>query len=156
MDENTAVNGMASQLHEEWRKNWEKNNGVGTPRMKGSENINVPFEQLSSQWQKDNLEAAKAAYDAVTQFPNDREKGAEYIHIKWLERNGSWAPENQKLPYEQLSEDEKDKDRLHYNMMMEKMNTLGGRRRRRSIKKRKSIKRKYRTRKNRKMRRSSK
>ena len=40
------------------------------------------------------------------------------LHDKWLERNGSWAPAEQKRPYlstEQetgLSEEEKEKDRV--------------------------------------------
>jgi hypothetical protein len=131
---------MASSLHQEWRNNYEKSKGVGTPRMKSyngrpEENINVPFEELSEDAKKDNMEAAKAAYEAVTQY-SDREKGSSYIHDKWLERNGSWAPDHQKVSYEELNEEEKDKDRLHYDMMKQYLDRVGGRRRRRSMKKR--------------------
>ena len=32
--------------------------------------------------------------------------------MKWLERNGSWAPAEQNKPYAELSEEEKEKDRV--------------------------------------------
>jgi len=41
------------------------------------------------------------------------------VHSKWLERNGEWAPEEQKKPYEELSEEEKDKDRAQIKKAIE-------------------------------------
>ena len=34
------------------------------------------------------------------------------VHEEWLKRNGSWAEEKLKVPYEQLPEVEKEKDRV--------------------------------------------
>ena len=33
------------------------------------------------------------------------------VHVAWLSRNAQWAPAEQALPYSDLSEVEKDKDR---------------------------------------------
>ncbi|MBI5510611.1 MAG: hypothetical protein HY903_17780 [Deltaproteobacteria bacterium] len=39
------------------------------------------------------------------------ERASSLLHNKWVERNGSWAPEEQKVPFDQLSKVEADKDR---------------------------------------------
>lgn len=117
-----AVTQFASAAHDEWRRNFDP---TGTKeRVKknsdGSEgNINVPFEKLHPDWQRENLSAGQAAYEAVTKFPNDIEKAAEYIHIEWMKRNpkGDWNAA-QHVPYDQLPEDEKEKDRVHVRTMM--------------------------------------
>ena len=121
-----AVQQFASMAHEEWRQNFDPS---GTkPRIKknsdGTEgNINVPFDKLHPDWQKENLAAGQAAEHAVKKFPNDIEKASEYIHIEWMKRNPK-ADYNaaQHVPYDQLSEDEKEKDRVHARTMM---NLLG-------------------------------
>jgi hypothetical protein len=118
-----AVSQFASMAHDEWRKNFDP---TGTkPRVKknsdGTEgDINVPFEKLHPDWQKENLAAGHAAEDAVRKFPNDIEKAAEYIHIEWMKRNPK-ADYNaaQHVPYAQLPEDEKEKDRVHVRTMMQ-------------------------------------
>jgi hypothetical protein len=65
------------------------------------------------------LAAGKAAADAVAKFSTDMEKAAEYIHIEWMKRNPK-ADYNaaQHVPYDQLPEDEKEKDRVHVRTMM--------------------------------------
>jgi len=121
-----AVHRFASMAHEEWRRNYDT---TGTkPRIKknsdGSEgDINVPFDDLHPDWQRENLAAGKAAEEAVTKFPHDMEKAAEYIHIKWMLRNPK-ADYNaaQHVPYDELSEDEKEKDRVHARTMMKLLN----------------------------------
>ena len=121
-----AVHQFASSAHEEWRQNFDP---TGTkPRIKknsdGTEgDINVPFDKLHPDWQKENLAAGLAAERAVKKFPNDIEKAAEYVHIKWMKRNPK-ADYNaaQHVPYDELSEDEKEKDRVHVRTMM---NLLG-------------------------------
>ena len=121
-----AVQQFASMAHEEWRQNFDPS---GTkPRIKknsdGTEgNINVPFDKLHPDWQKENLAAGQAAEHAVKKFPNDIEKASEYIHIEWMKRNPK-ADYNaaQHVPYDQLPEDEKEKDRVHARTMM---NLLG-------------------------------
>ena len=117
-----SVTRFASSAHEEWRRNFDptgtkeriKKNSDGTEG-----NINVPFEKLHPDWQRENLAAGKAAAEAVSKFPNNIEHAAEYIHIGWMKRNPK-ADYNaaQHVPYDQLPEDEKEKDRVHVRTMM--------------------------------------
>jgi len=44
------------------------------------------------------------------------------MHDKWLERNGEWAPAEQKLPYDELSEEEKEKDRVVIKKAIDALN----------------------------------
>ena len=121
----SAITQFASSAHDEWRRNFDL---TGTKeRIKknsdGSEgNINVPFDKLHPDWQRENLAAGKAAAEAVIEFPNDIEKAAEYIHIEWMKRNPK-ADYNaaQHVPYDELPEDEKEKDRVHVRTMMKLM-----------------------------------
>ena len=120
-----AIEQFASSAHDEWRQNFDP---TGTKeRVKknsdGSEgNINVPFDELHPDWQRENLAAGQAAAEAVTEFPNNIEKAAEYIHIEWMKRNPK-ADYNaaQHVPYDELPEDEKEKDRVHVRTMMKLM-----------------------------------
>jgi hypothetical protein len=120
-----AITQFASSAHDEWRRNFDP---TGTKeRVKknsdGSEgNINVPFDQLHPDWQRENLAAGAAAAEAVAKFPDDIEQAAEYIHIEWMKRNPK-ADYNasQHVPYDQLPEDEKEKDRVHVRTMMKLM-----------------------------------
>jgi hypothetical protein len=115
------VTNFASLAHEEWRKNYDP---TGTkPRIKknsdGSEgDINQSFHKIHPDWQKENLSAGQAALEAVKRFPDDEEKAAEFIHIQWMRRNPK-ADYNaaQHVPYEQLSQEEKEKDRVHVRTM---------------------------------------
>ena len=119
-----AVRDFASRAHEEWRQGWIRQNaGKSVPRVKknsdGTEgDINVPFDRLHPDWQRENLAAGKAAQEAVRQFPNDIEAAAEYIHDEWMKRNPR-ADYNaaQHVPYDQLPEPEKEKDRVHVRTM---------------------------------------
>jgi len=127
--EHPAVVAFASKAHEEWRKNFENANGVGTERIKKnsdgtSGNINVPFNKLHPDWQKENLAAGRAAKEAVEKHPNDIEKASEHIHNEWMKRNPK-ADYNaaQHVPYNQLPEDEKEKDRVHARTMKGLLNT---------------------------------
>jgi hypothetical protein len=116
---------FASNAHEEWRRNFDP---TGTkPRIKknsdGTEgDINVPFADLHPDWQKENLAAAHAAHRAVKHFGQDMEKSAEYVHNEWMNRNPK-ADYNaaQHVPYDDLPEDEKEKDRVHVRTMMRLM-----------------------------------
>jgi hypothetical protein len=120
-----AVHQFASSAHEEWRQGYDPS---GTkPRIKknsdGTEgDINVPFDQLHPDWQKENLAAGEAAKKAVTQFPDDEEAAAEYVHAEWMKRNpkGDWNAE-QHVAYDQLPEEEKEKDRVHVRTMKKLM-----------------------------------
>lgn len=116
---------FASNAHEEWRRKFDP---TGTkPRIKknsdGTEgDINVPFADLHPDWQKENLAAAHAAHRAVKHFGRDMEKAAEYVHNEWMKRNPK-ADYNaaQHVPYDDLPEDEKEKDRVHVRTMMQLM-----------------------------------
>lgn len=117
-----AIQKFASNAHEEWRNNYQAQNG-DKPRIKDNPDgtkgdINVPFNKLHPHWQKENLAAGAAAHQAVTKYSNDREAGAEHIHNEWMKRNpkGDWNA-HQHVPYKELSNDEKDKDRAHYDTM---------------------------------------
>ena len=115
------VQRFAAKAHDEWRKNFDatgtkeriKDNSDGT---KG--NINVPFNKLHPDWKKENLAAGKAAMDAVNKHPKDIERAAEHVHNEWMKRNPR-AEHNasQHVPYYQLSEPEKEKDRVHVRAM---------------------------------------
>jgi hypothetical protein len=116
---------FASNAHEQWRRNFDP---TGTkPRIKknsdGTEgDINVPFADLHPDWQKENLAAGHAAHRAVKHFGHDMEKAAEYVHSEWMKRNPK-ADYNaaQHVPYDDLSDDEKEKDRVHVRTMMRLM-----------------------------------
>lgn len=124
--ENAEVNKFASWAHEEWRKGWEKQQGG--PRVKknsdGTEgDINVPFDKLHPDWQKENLAAGKAAFEAVQKFPDDEEAAADFIHQQWMERNPKQAwNAAQHVSYKQLPESEKEKDRVHVRVMKQILN----------------------------------
>lgn len=120
------IKAFASMAHEEWRKNFDptgtkervKKNSDGTEG-----NINVSFDKLHPDWQRENLAAGRAAAEAVRKYPNDIEKAAEHIHVEWMKRNpkGDWNAA-QHVAYDQLPEDEKEKDRVHVRTMMKLMN----------------------------------
>lgn len=100
---------IGSYLHEEWRKTRLNEDGTYEPRMKKSKDLartqkhgtdevdiaNTIFEDLPSNWQYENLEAAKVAVDLVYEkVINGEEITSEMIeemssvvHEKWLERN---------------------------------------------------------------------
>lgn len=129
---------MGSYLHEEWRKTRLKEDGTYEPRMKKSKDpewtqrhgtddvdiANTSFEDLPSNWQYENLEAARVAVDLVYEkiingeeiTPEMIEEMSSVVHEKWLERNDwvyhkeYWNPVLAQ-PYEALPEDEKAKDR---------------------------------------------
>jgi len=117
-----AVEEFASKQHEVWRKGFDPE-GSGKQRIKknsdGSEgNINVPFKELHPDWQKENLAAGKAALQAIRKHPNDMEAAAEHVHNEWMKRNPK-ADYNaaQHVPYSELPEEEKQKDRDHVDTM---------------------------------------
>ena len=121
----SAISQFASAAHDEWRRNFDPTGAKERIKKNsdGSEgNINVPFDKLHPDWQRENLAAGKAAAEAVIEFPNDIEKAAEYIHIECMKRNPK-ADYNaaQHVPYDKLPEDEKEKDRVHVRTMMKLM-----------------------------------
>jgi hypothetical protein len=84
--------------------------------------INQPFGLLPPSWQVENEKQARSGLDVLRLMPHkDMEVWAEAVHNSWLSRrmeenNGvipSWVIDaNQHLPYEKLTEEEKEKDRV--------------------------------------------
>jgi len=126
---------LASSAHDTWRASRKiEGTDLYEPRMKSVKDeqwiaehggvlevdiANTPYQELPSEWQAENKASAETAADAVLAAAAEGralddafvEDASSVIHEKWLERNGSWAPEEQKKPYAELSEEEKQKDR---------------------------------------------
>jgi len=90
---------------------------------------NTKFAALPSNWKYENLEAAKVAIDLVFDYViawkeiTDEifEEMAAVVHDKWLERN-PWEKDGKLwVPYDQLSDDEKEKDRAHVRQAIAKI-----------------------------------
>jgi len=125
---------LASSLHDEWRAPRKLEDGTFEPRVKATKDeewvkahgtdqvdiANSTYAELPKDWQGENKASAEVAmnlvYDASTMGRelDDEfvEEASSKIHDAWLERNGEWAPEEQKKPYLELSEEEKAKDRV--------------------------------------------
>ena len=89
---------------------------------------NTDFEDLPDNWKYENIEAAKVAVDLVYEkilnsenFSIEMiEEMSKIVHEKRLERNwiaGSF--EDQRVSYKDLSEEEKEKDRLQIEIAIE-------------------------------------
>jgi hypothetical protein len=127
---------LGNQLHDEWRKpRYREDSNDYEPRLKNTKDdawsqahggavevdiANTPYEDLPDEWQKENKISAEVAVREVEKameagMPLDEsfiEIASSTLHDKWLERNGSWAPPEQNVPYSELSEEEKEKDRV--------------------------------------------
>lgn len=131
---------FASDVHEEWRKEFDpeyKKTGIPSKkRIKDNKDgtsgdINVPFDKLHSDWKAENLASGKTAVEVVCAYgrilrtrPSSAaeekyqnsafESAAEYIHDEWMKRNpkNDWN-EKQHIPYADLPDDEKLKDMRH-------------------------------------------
>ena len=86
---------------------------------------NCSFDELPSNWQYENLEAAKVAIDLVYDktiageniTSEEKEQMASVVHDEWLKRNNwvfdsEYVDPNLAVSYEDLSEDEKLKDKF--------------------------------------------
>lgn len=128
---------LGSDLHEAWRASRKNADGTFEPRVKkstdeawntihGTDEVdiaNCTFEQLPTNWQYENLEAARVAIELVydktisgEHFNYDEiEQMASTIHDEWLKRNdwvfdANYGDPNLAVTYEQLSQEEKNKD----------------------------------------------
>lgn len=139
---------MWSDLHEEWRKTRLKEDGTYEPRMKKSKDVewtqkhwtddvdiaNTSFADLPSNWKYENLEAAKVAielvFDKVIEWEEITdtmiEEMASIVHDEWLSRN-DWVFDKEywnpvlAVKYQQLPEDEKEKDRAQVRQAIAKI-----------------------------------
>lgn len=81
---------------------------------------NRSFAELSSDWQYENLEAGKVVArlvgDKTELTDEERDEMATEIHEEWLKRNDwvfdkEYGNRAQAVPFDELSKEEKDKDR---------------------------------------------
>lgn len=130
----SRIDDLASQLHENWRAEWRRANG-NQPRPKTTTDqrwINIhrtnevdiaatAFRDLPRDWQAENRASAEAALAIVKRLKQSQrplndsatiEEASALLHKNWLSRNRAWASAVQRLPYNRLPEDEKEKDRL--------------------------------------------
>lgn len=139
---------MGADLHEAWRETRKKENGTYEPRMKKSKDekwnkehgtddvdiANLTFEELPSNWQYENLEAARVAiaqvFDKVIGGGEISEEMIETmsseVHEAWLKRNDwvydkEYGNPDQAKPYVDLSEEEKAKDRVQIQEAIQKV-----------------------------------
>jgi hypothetical protein len=129
------IDTLASRLHDDWRAPRLLKDGTFEPRIKtttdsawvskhGTDQVdiaNTSYKNLPADWQKENKESASVAVRLIedakkggidTRSDNFIESASSKVHDAWLERNGEWAPAEQRLPYTDLSEVEKAKDRV--------------------------------------------
>lgn len=140
---------MGADLHEAWRAGRKREDGTYEPRMKktkdqayidahGGNNevdiANLSFEELPSDWQYENLEAAKVAinevYDVIIQGKELTkemiEKMSSVVHDEWLKRN-DWVFSSDygdpvlSKPYYELPKEEQAKDRVQIRQAIEKV-----------------------------------
>lgn len=123
---------VGSTLHDEWRAPRKKEDGSFEPRVKktkdeawaqshGTQEVdiaNTSYKDLPEDWKGENKISAEVAVAEIYKVGGKNlddafvDSASAVIHEKWLERNGSWAPAEQNKPYAELSEEEKEKDRV--------------------------------------------
>lgn len=142
MDKSDIIERVASVFHEKWRENRLQSDGTYKPMIEKSGDkernmehwtdvvdiANTKFEDLPSNRKQENLEAAKVAVDLVYEKIVNKEKidsemieeMSKIVHEKWLERNGvQWSFENQRVAYQNLSGEEKAKDRIQIELAIQ-------------------------------------
>ena len=129
---------LGSDLHEAWRAPRKQADGTFEPRIKKSKDeawnashgtdevdiANCTFEQLPSNWQYENLEAARVAIEMVFDKTmsgeqisyEESEEMASTIHNEWLKRNDwvfdpNYGDPKLAVSFAQLSLEEQEKDR---------------------------------------------
>ena len=142
MNKSEIIQKVASVFHEKWRKSRIQNGDKYQPMIEKSDDkewniehwtdvvdiANTKFEDLPSNRKYENLQAAEVVvnlvYDKVVNweiFNSEMiEEMSEVVHEKWLERNWvEWSFENQRVDYENLSEEEKAKDRAQIELAIQ-------------------------------------
>jgi hypothetical protein len=134
-----AVEMLASELHGIWADNYrsgEMAKGNESPtRMKDDgmggqvDILNTSYAELPEKWQAENKAQAQSAIGLVAQNMEDAmsniEDLAAQVHEQWLSRN-SWAKDGPLgVPYNELPEEEKQKDKdvisAAYDILQEMM-----------------------------------
>lgn len=134
-----AVEMLASKLHGIWADNYrsgEMAKGNENPtRMKDDgmggqvDILNTSYAELPEKWQAENKAQAQSAIGLVAQNMEDAMSNIEglaaQVHEQWLSRN-SWAKDGPLgVPYNELPEEEKQKDKdvisAAYDILQEMM-----------------------------------
>ena len=135
---NALTYALGSDMHVAWRAPRKREDGTFEPRMKKSKDVNwnashgtddvdiaaCSFEELPANWQYENLEVARVAIELVYDktkvgeklTSEEIEEMATKIHEEWLKRNDwvfnpDYGDPKLAVPYSELSEEEKEKDR---------------------------------------------
>jgi len=139
MNNSEIIGKVASAFHEKWRESRLQTDGKYKAMIEKSEDeewnmghwtnvvdiANTKFEDLPSNRKYENFEAAKVVvnlvYEKVINWEKVNSKMIEemskIVHEKWLKRNWvQWSFENQRVDYENLSEEEKAKDRAQIQL----------------------------------------
>jgi len=139
MNNSDIIGKVASAFHEKWRESRLQTDGKYKAMIEKSEDeewnmghwtnvvdiANTKFEDLPSNRKYENFEAAKVVvnlvYEKVINWEKVNSKMIEemskIVHEKWLKRNWvQWSFENQRVDYENLSEEEKAKDRAQIQL----------------------------------------
>ena len=125
------IDDLSSILHDKWRQSlvvkkesrlestddieWITKNG-----RKEVDLVNTLYKDLPNDWKEENKASAKVAFSEIYKAQEEGqvlddyfvEKASELIHLRWLERNSDSKFSYQDMPYDALSEEEKEKDRL--------------------------------------------
>jgi hypothetical protein len=138
---NRRVDKVAGRFHDAWRAPRKLPDGAYEPRAKtttdpawikkhGTDQVdiaNTRYRDLPADWMRENQESARIGVQLVDEartggvdVRSERfmEEASSVVHDKWLVRNRDWAPEEQRRPYELLSEAEKEKDRDVIRMVL--------------------------------------
>lgn len=132
-DKNRMVVEVASFAHDEWRKLRLISGTHGQPDARYEPRIkptglpdggeidiaNTSYANLPPKWQKENKMGAESAVGAILDqgvplYDVNIEAAANVVHDEWMKRN-MWAKDDSPhlfVPYEDLAEDEKEKDRV--------------------------------------------
>ena len=139
-DNPSIRNAIASRLHEMWRDDTRlQPDGSYLPRIKvvtdpksGEERTydiaNLTFNELPESFQESNTNSAHCACRAVEngyRYKEDLksrdflERASEVQHDQWSDNNKEWADPSLLVPYDELSEPEKEKDRKIVRIALE-------------------------------------
>jgi hypothetical protein len=117
---------VASELHNMWRGARRRlSDGTFDPRIKTINGVkydiaNLTFLELPKELQRSNFESAKNVCDSLDVAIRRGceldeafvEWASDELHENWIEHNKSWADESQLVAYIELSDEEKEKDRV--------------------------------------------
>ena len=124
---------IASRMHELWRAGRLQSDGTYAPRVKTINSTeydiaNLSFSALPAELQKSNLSAAHAASTSVERACVDGkdlrsdgfiEWAAKRQHENWVAENNAWGDPALLVEYAELSEVEKEKDRVFVRSALE-------------------------------------